>query len=295
MPEFPCCNAVILAAVEVLPVAMIVVSESGDIVFANTKTESLLGYEKDELCGRSINELLPPRYRVTHEKLRAMYMEAPSLRSMSHGRILPALKKSGQEVQVELGLSPMMVEGSRYVLTSIIELSNTILQVAPHEDPLTGLPNRILFRELSENLRILAARNRTHLALMYIDLDGFKNVNDDYGHEVGDEVLCEVANILRKGVRKNDALCRIGGDEFVVCCYGITDNTDLENIARKLIQEISAVTNPKARSITLSASVGGVNLARPEDVMLDEAIRTADKLMYKAKRAGGADVFSLMM
>ena len=284
-------DAMLMPMINALPVGTLLATKDGEIIFSNPKAEELLGFDSGELLGCPINRLVPERYHKSHEQMRESYMDAPSQRAMNQGRVLPAVKKNGQEVQVQIGLSPLTVDNNNYVLVSIIEVSNQVFKIAAYHDPLTGLANRNLFNELSENLRNSAIRNGAHLTLLFIDLDGFKDVNDLYGHYVGDLVLCEVANALTKSVRKNDIIGRIGGDEFLICLYGIENTLDLEKIFNNLIKVISSIENIQGHRVKLNASIGAISTAEPDNVLLNEMVKTADKLMYKAKKAGKGKAF----
>ena len=290
MPNLQLSDEMLMSMLNALPVGTLLTTREGKIIFSNPKSEDLLGFDKGELSGCSVDKLVPGQYRESHEKMRVDYMNAPTPRSMKNGRVLHALKKNGQEIQVQIGLSPLIVDSINYVLVSIIEVSNQIFKVAAYHDPLTGLPNRNLFNELTETLRNLAIRNGTHLTLIFIDLDGFKDVNDRHGHEVGDLVLCEVADILGKCVRKNDIIGRIGGDEFLMCFYGIESSIDLDNILNNLIKVISSIKNVRGNKIDISASIGAVSTSEPDNFLINDMVKMADKLMYRAKKSGKGKV-----
>lgn len=281
----------LLPILETLPLGVLLVDKAGVITFSNPKACELFGYKIDELPGVSISELIPKRYHQHHESIRTEYMQAPSLRAMNDGRILPAQKKNGDEIQITVGLSPLAGNEKNYTLVSIIEITNQIMKVASYRDPLTGLPNRDSFTVISDNIRNLAIRNRVCLTLMFIDLNGFKAVNDNHGHDVGDLVLCKVADILYKNIRKSDIVARIGGDEFIMCYYGIDDNKDIKNLSNKLIKTISSIDQINGNNIDISASMGVVSVQASEDVLLNEMVKMADELMYKAKKSGKGKVF----
>jgi diguanylate cyclase (GGDEF)-like protein/PAS domain S-box-containing protein len=282
----------LLSIVNALPIGVFLAGDNGSIMVANPKAEEIFGFNEGELAGNTVDQLIPERHRESHEKMRIDYMNTPSLRAMGHGRILPALTKDKQEIQVEVGLTPITLNEQNYVLVSIIEASNPILKVAAYNDPLTGLPNRNLFIELCENLRNLAIRNGDRLTMMFIDLDNFKSVNDSYGHDVGDQVLCKVADILHNSIRINDVAGRIGGDEFLICLYGIKSIIDIKTISNNIIRKISDIRYIEEKKIDISASIGAVSAALPNAMSLDEMIKKSDKAMYKAKKSGKGNVFS---
>jgi diguanylate cyclase (GGDEF)-like protein len=152
-------------------------------------------------------------------------------------------------------------------------------------DPVTGLANRtklvFLLQEALSNLT-----DGDQLALHYIDLDRFKPINDNYGHDVGDAVLRSVAGRLLTCVRDTDCVARIGGDEFVILQKGIRSTHDAEIVGTRIIKAISKTHDLPEGSFSLGASVG-IALAPTHGGDVDELIRRADEVMYKSKRAGG--------
>ncbi len=181
-----------------------------------------------------------------------------------------------------------------------LQTANDELQRLAFRDALTGLPNRILFEDRLEQalLRLerrahrLAGRpvvdNAERLAVLFVDLDGFKPINDTYGHAVGDSVLSEIGQRLRQTVRDADTLARIGGDEFVVLMEGLRSEADAQAMAERLLACISPPIPVPGRDVQLSCSVGIV--LYPGPAPRDKLLACADAAMYRAKRAGGAGV-----
>jgi diguanylate cyclase (GGDEF)-like protein len=153
-------------------------------------------------------------------------------------------------------------------------------------DPLTGLPNRLLLQQRLEHATQRAKRSHTNAAILFVDLDRFKQVNDTYGHHVGDELLLAVAQRLTHLVRPGDTLARLSGDEFVFLCEDLNEAGDVEVLARRVDE---AFTDPFVLSeseISASASVG-VAFAGPGVDISDQLVAQADIAMYQAKRKGG--------
>ena len=149
-------------------------------------------------------------------------------------------------------------------------------------DPLTGLGNRVQFqRELAETRSARTGR----VAILYLDLDGFKNVNDTLGHDAGDELLCEVARRIAACVRANDRFARLGGDEFAVLLRGIRSDDDAIGVAESLRAAVSAPCHLEGREVRVGACVG-VALTDARACEAEELIASADLAMYAAKRAG---------
>jgi len=159
------------------------------------------------------------------------------------------------------------------------------LRFMAYHDQLTGLPNRRLFHDLLDQCLRRAQRNREKVAVLFLDLDNFKTVNDCYGHEAGDQLLVQLATILRLCLRDSDILCRWGGDEFVIALGQLSEKEDASKVAEKLCQ---AVVNHMERHFgecQVSTSIG-ISLFPEHAAVADNLIRTADQAMYTAKQQG---------
>ncbi|MFO1320797.1 MAG: EAL domain-containing protein [Burkholderiales bacterium] len=154
-----------------------------------------------------------------------------------------------------------------------------------HHDALTGLPNRSLLRDRLQLATNRAKRDRTRLAMLFIDLDHFKNINDTLGHEVGDALLVSVANRLVSNVRDTDTICRQGGDEFIVALPGVRDSNEVAHIAEKILASLALPHQLRGREIQITCSIG-VSLYPDDGDSIDELLRHADTAMYHAKGRG---------
>jgi diguanylate cyclase (GGDEF)-like protein len=164
------------------------------------------------------------------------------------------------------------------------EALTTLEHMATH-DSLTGLPNRHIIYALIDKQISLCLRNKYSLAILFIDLDGFKLINDTYGHELGDDVLRDVTKIIQSKVRNTDICGRLGGDEFIVSLYNIDDIHNLANIANAIIDGIVSLNAYKNETHKISASIGGV-ISNCTNVTTDKLISAADELMYNVKNNG---------
>jgi len=165
------------------------------------------------------------------------------------------------------------------------EQSDRYRQGALH-DALTGLPNRVLLMERLEHAALRAQRTRTAVAVLFVDMDQFKGVNDAHGHQRGDELLVTVAQRLTRLLRPGDTLARLSGDEFVVLCEELKDPANVELLVTRIHGALSHPFDLAGTAITVSASVGIAYAGRGEDVST-RLIQRADDAMYAVKRAGG--------
>ncbi len=159
------------------------------------------------------------------------------------------------------------------------------LDYLAHHDTLTNLPNRLLFQDRLRHAISKARRMQQIMALLFLDLDRFKNINDSLGHEVGDQVLQEVAKRLTNIVRESDTLARLGGDEFVIALEQNTESREITIVAQKILQTLSTAFHIDAHELYITASIG-ISLY-PDNGLTSEALmKTADVAMYRAKEKG---------
>ncbi|MBV9189795.1 MAG: GGDEF domain-containing protein, partial [Betaproteobacteria bacterium] len=187
---------------------------------------------------------------------------------------------------------PRYAEGGRFIgyrgvgrdITEIAHARERISSLA-YSDPLTGLANRTSLGPSLEQAVQRARRRNSKLAVVFIDLDGFKQVNDAHGHDAGDALLIEVAARLRKHLRSSDLIARLGGDEFLVVLEDIQDLVPVEAVSRKLLGELARPFALASGEVQVTASIGVSTL--PDDAMDAAALmKHADTAMYTAKQAG---------
>lgn len=170
-------------------------------------------------------------------------------------------------------------------ITALKEQEQRLRRLA-HFDPLTGLPNRVLLADRLHQSMALALRQRRRLALAYIDLDGFKAINDAHGHKAGDDLLVDVARRMRDVLRDQDTLARLGGDEFVALIVDSPGRDLVDGLLRRLLAAAAEVILVGGTRLQVSASIGVAFFPQQEDLDADQLLRQADQAMYLAKQTG---------
>jgi diguanylate cyclase (GGDEF)-like protein/PAS domain S-box-containing protein len=258
----------------------------GKILFVNRAAEQALGYRSAELAGRGLNEVLPP---AATEEL-AGYLAALQAGGEVSG-LMKVVTRSGalrvwqyrNHVAVEQG-RPAYVVGHAVDVTERYRAEKAAQHLALH-DALTGLANRVLFESRLLLALDEADRRQEQAAVLYLDLDGFKEVNDRYGHAAGDWVLREAAVRLMKSVRKVDTVARLGGDELAVVLAHLGDSAQADEIARKVVTAVANGFSYEGASLAVTASVGVAVYPR-DGRTAEEILAQADAAMYAAKRRG---------
>ncbi|WP_415054842.1 7TM diverse intracellular signaling domain-containing protein [Halopseudomonas sp.] len=173
--------------------------------------------------------------------------------------------------------------------TAELQIANTRLATMAMQDPLTGLANRsALDTHMSQALR-RSQRRRIPLAVMLVDLDGFKQINDQLGHETGDQVLCTIADRLRSIARETDFIARLGGDEFVLVAEDVGTPEQAHTLAERFLDTLSMTIDMGVQSVAVGASIG-VSMTLSAELDVAQMLRQADMAMYKRKRSGRGGV-----
>lgn len=277
-------------AFDTAAIGMALVGLNGKWLQVNRALIQMLGYEEKELLAMNFQEITHP----DDLNLDVELLEQLSAGDIDHYHIEKRyFRKGGQVISVLISVSlvrDMDDEPVHYVsqvedITERKELQGLVEYQATH-DELTGLPNRrLLYDRLAQTL----AQSRRHkrlMAVMFVDIDHFKSINDSFGHDVGDDVLCEVVSRLRRCTRVSDTLARQGGDEFVVLLTEIRSTTDAVRLAETMIQALHSPLLLGGREIPVTLSIG-VAVFEPDGGETDESLlKRADNALYDAKRAG---------
>lgn len=256
----------------------------GRVISWNPAAELLHGCAADEIIGHRDTELIPEERRDEAADLWKKVLAGDAVQNFDTVR----LHKDGSALEVSLTLSPIRdAEGNIIGISTIArdirerKRSEELRRLALL-DELTGLNNRRGFLLLAEHQMSVARRDKKPLALLFIDLNNLKTINDDFGHKEGDRAICDAANILRDTFRESDIVARVGGDEY--CVLMTADNElDVDTPVGRLNTNVELHNAQGTRPYKLSVSVGKANYDPNEPVPIDDLMRQADVLMYQAK------------
>jgi len=271
------------------PDGILWVDSGGKILMANPVMETLSGYKPEELIDQNVDIFLPERLRARHAVAMRRHFLEPHSRGMG-SMDLKLMRRDGQMLPVDIALGHWEDEGNAYAIAYIRDLTerkqfeNTLKHQATH-DELTGLPNRWLLRLQLDQALARASRSQRHVAVLFIDLDYFKTINDSFGHSTGDALLVQASQRMRSVLRENDTIARQGGDEFAVLLADLETPEEAHGVARKLLVSLQAAYPLHDQDVYSGASVG---LAfYPLDAQSSESLlRYADMAMYQAKANG---------
>ena len=268
---------------------IMITDNDGTIIDVNQSFTDITGYGRDEVMG------LNPRILSSGRQGKAYYADMwQSLLAKGHwyGEIWNR-RKSGEVYAEMLAISAVRdAQGNfrHYVamfsdITAYKEHEKQLEHIA-HYDALTGLPNRLLFADRLHQAMAQAERHAQRLAVAYIDLDGFKAVNDKHGHEAGDQLLMTVATRMRHAIREGDTLARLGGDEFVAVLLDMADNEATAQMLNRLLNAAALPVLINGAALQVSASLGVTFYPQPDEMDADQLLRQADQAMYQAKLSG---------
>jgi diguanylate cyclase (GGDEF)-like protein/PAS domain S-box-containing protein len=243
---------------------------------------------KDQLLGRPVLERIHPDYHaLVTQRVRQINDEEQDTPPIEE----TYLRFDGTPVAVAVSAVPVHYGGEHGALVFVRDITEQKehedrLKAIAYHDPLTKLPNRLLLGDRLQQAISQNQRTGTLIAVCYLDLDGFKEINDNFGHQTGDRVLVEVADRLQAAVRGGDTVARLGGDEFVLLLCGLLNEEECQVAVRRMVQAIAAPYqiggHPQA---TISASIG-ITIFPNDHADPDTLVRHADHAMYSAKQAG---------
>ncbi|MFY3774577.1 diguanylate cyclase domain-containing protein [Marinobacter salsuginis] len=263
--------------------AIFITDNHGIVIDANDAYLAITGRPRNRAIGR-----LPP---LPMEEGSGIFASA-----RGHGfwsGEFPSTRNDGEKITLSVTLSSVRSDQgdvSHFVgifsdVTRLKEQERR-LRIMAHYDALTGMPNRVLFADRLQQAMALTRRQSGKLAVVYIDLDEFKPVNDAFGHEAGDQLLVEIANRMRAELREEDTLARLGGDEFAAIVMNVQDDASLESLLVRLLARVAEPIWVADHSVEVSASIGYTLFPQTADLDGDQLLRQADQAMYQAKHEG---------
>ncbi len=273
--------------------AVVSADAHGAVTYLNPVAERLTGWQAFDAAGHNVDEVVDLRNPGNDAALASPLRQAIERGvPVEAARGVVVHRTSGQRAQVEGTASPITdrhgaVTGAVAVLRDVTEsvaMAERMAHLAQY-DALTDLPNRVLLQDRAQLAIAQAQRDGKYLAVMYLDLDGFKAVNDNLGHDVGDLLLAQFAQRLKAAVRASDTVCRQGGDEFVVLLPGLEGAEPACNVARKILASCDAPFDLAGHPVQIGLS-GGIALYPEHGDTFAALSRQADSAMYAAKRGG---------
>ncbi len=266
----------------------------GKVTYLNAVAEQMTGWKRKEALGRPLDNV----FRVINRRSRApaqnplqLAVEQNQTVGLAANSVL--IRRDGVEAPIEDCAAPIRDRGGQVVGAVIVfrdvgeahALARHMSHLAQH-DFLTQLPNRILLNDRLGQAIAMSGRHHNQLAVMFVDLDHFKQVNDSQGHAIGDAVLQAVAERLRDSLRNTDTVSRYSGDEFVILLPEINDQHDSAMVAEKILNRLAAPYIIGSRELYVTASVG-VSIYPLDSQDPQNLVQCADLAMYEAKKAGG--------
>lgn len=261
----------------------------------NGAAERLLGVARNDIVGASFTPFIRD-----DDLERTLQFFSKVVQGESVTLDIEMMNRQQEPLSVNVTAAPIIVEnrvlgiiGVAKNVTEKVKTEKKMLYMAYH-DPLTGLPNRILFKELLKKSLLNAKRFNHSVAVMFIDLDRFKFINDAYGHSMGDVLLKAVGQRIRSCLRDSDTVSRYGGDEFTVLLERIHSEEEIKIVADRILHSLSEPFTIQDTKVHISPSIG-ISLSAPE-LEMEELIQQADSAMYYVKRNGksGYMMFSLL-
>ena len=269
---------------------ILMVDKQGKIALSNRAIAVMSGYTKQELLDIGIDMLLPERMRDHHKDVFKDFYVHPRARPMRSGREIYLLCKDGREIPVDISLTHVETENGVLVTAMIQDISEqkqALEKIARQAnfDPVTDLPNRFLAMDRLSQTILESKRDKNMTAILFLDLDHFKKINDSLGHEVGDQVLVEAAIRLQASVRKGDTVARLGGDEFLVILGRLKKSADVRPVIKNILSKFKSPFSFDGRNLVMTTSIGIA--IYPDDGLRNiDLLRNADTAMYHAKHLG---------
>lgn len=272
-------------------IAIISVDESGAITRANNRACVQFGYPHEEMVGLSVHLLVPPHLRTAHKQHLNRFVEGDTLalNMDERGEVL-GYCKDGSQFPVEASVAKFRENGKWITVVTLLDITQrkedqeNLIWRATH-DPPTELPNRALIQDRLGNALYRSQRSGDKVALLFVDLDGFKLINDTYGHDIGDKFLIATSERLVELVRPGDTVARLGGDEFIILCENIEDENTIAGFCERIVKSLREPLQFDGEEFFATASVG-LAIGSGKTHLSEDLLRNADAAMYLAKERG---------
>lgn len=258
------------------------------IVTVNRAFSAITGYDEGEVVGKDPRFLASGRHSAPFfETLWATLHAQGAWRGELWNR-----RKDGSTIPNGFGINVLRNEAGEVInyvavfsdISSRKEAESRIEFLA-HHDALTGMPNRILLRDRFTLSKSVALRSKGRIAVLFIDLDNFKHINDNWGHQAGDQFLLDTVQRLKRHVRDSDTICRQGGDEFIVMLAEVPDLDVVTRVAKNILLALTEASSIQGHAVAVSASIG-VSIFPDDSVEFETLLGNADAAMYAAKESG---------
>jgi diguanylate cyclase (GGDEF)-like protein/PAS domain S-box-containing protein len=275
------------ALVDNSPIAIVTLDKEHRILSCNPAFERLFGYSKEETTSQDLDNLITtPTTWYEASGYTQKVLKGETIKSTAKRR-----RKDGGLIDVDIYGVPVLVDGQQigvlgiyHDITERVQAETHLRFLATH-DPLTALPNRSLFYEHLDHALAMALRTQAHVAVFFLDLDGFKEVNNLLGHSKGDVLLQQVADRLQTGLRSSDLVARLGGDEFAFVFENIRTTEDACLIAEKILASLARPFTLDGNELCISGSIG-ISLFPEDGGESKDLLRFADAAMYRVKGQG---------
>jgi diguanylate cyclase (GGDEF)-like protein/hemerythrin-like metal-binding protein/PAS domain S-box-containing protein len=268
---------------------IIITSSENKIIDVNHAVEVMTGYSKEELIGHnpkilSSGKHLSIFYKEMWEELNKNSSWTGEIwNKRKDGTLFPEMLTI---TAVKDDFGELIHYVALFADISGLKEQQKHLEYIAHYDALTGLPNRILLSDRLHQAMLHAHRNKSTIAIIYLDLDGFKEINDSYGHNIGDKFLTIIANRMKKTLRECDTIARLGGDEFVAVLHNLGNHKECKPMINRLLQAASETVTIEKCDMKVTASLGVTFFDDKDTFDADQLLRFADQAMYQAKLAG---------
>ena len=272
--------------------AFIAIDEDGMVLEWNRQAEQLLGWSRKEAYGQELAELIvPSEQRELHRRGMKHFLATGEGVVINNRIEINAMRRDGKELPVEMTVGYVQRRTGHLFIAFLHDITDrqafrNSLQEMALTDILTGLPNRRAFTQKLPEAMARAIREPQQMGLLFMDIDGFKSINDKYGHEAGDELLVQFAERLIDSVRDVDTVARLAGDEFTVILERLHGVADATGVAEKILVSMRRPFLLKVGAVNMSTSIGVAIYEPGQHTTQDSLVAHADKAMYAAKKAG---------